>query len=102
MAAPDARHHAYDLRRASGLRSSKVFRVLDDMLDLGWLTDGWEEPTEVPSGRLPRRFYEVTPLGRRVMAEMLEILEGNAVEDLENAAWYIQREIARREQRDAP
>lgn len=72
MAAPAVRHHGYDLSRASGVRSGRMYPVLAEMLERGWLSDGWEEPSEAG---LRRRYYEVTPAGRRAMAEMLEMIE---------------------------
>ncbi|WP_184810776.1 helix-turn-helix transcriptional regulator [Actinophytocola algeriensis] len=36
--------------------------MLSRLLEEGWLTDGWEDPTTI-HGRPPRRYYEITKLG---------------------------------------
>lgn len=65
MANPDGRHWGYELSRASGVRSGAMYPMLSKLLDLGWLTDGWETPT---GGRPPRRYYELTDTGRDSLA----------------------------------
>jgi PadR family transcriptional regulator, regulatory protein PadR len=42
-----------------------MYPVLQRMLDEGWLADGWEDQAEAGrEKRPPRRYYEVTDLGR--------------------------------------
>lgn len=48
----------------SDLRSGVLYPILARMLSAGWLTDGWEDPVTVDSGRPPRRYYQLTDRGR--------------------------------------
>jgi PadR family transcriptional regulator, regulatory protein PadR len=69
MAEPNAKHWGYPLGRAAHVRSGVLYPILLRMLDEGWLTDGWESPAEAV-GRPPRRYYELTPLGRRELGAL--------------------------------
>lgn len=60
---PNGKHWGYDTSKKSGVRSGVLYPILGRMLDEGWVTDGWEDPTTI-SGRPPRRYYELTDLGR--------------------------------------
>lgn len=66
MSAPDDRHWGYELTKQSGLRSGVLYPILHRMLDEGWLEDGWEDPPASLGKRTrpPRRYYELTDLGR--------------------------------------
>ncbi|HXL95721.1 MAG TPA: helix-turn-helix transcriptional regulator [Streptosporangiaceae bacterium] len=65
MSDPGGRHWGYELSRRSGVRSGVMYPVLQRMLDEGWLADGWEDQAEAGrEKRPPRRYYEVTDLGR--------------------------------------
>jgi PadR family transcriptional regulator PadR len=68
LADPDGRHWGYDLIRKSGVRSGVLYPMLTRMLDEGWLTDGWEDRAQIVEKRPPRRYYELTDLGRRELA----------------------------------
>jgi PadR family transcriptional regulator PadR len=68
LADPDSRHWGYDLSRKSGVRSGVLYPMLTRMLDEGWLTDGWEDRAQIAEKRPPRRYYELTDLGRRELA----------------------------------
>lgn len=70
MAAPDDRHWGYQLSKASGIRSGTMYPRLTSMLELGWLTDGWEELEEA-DGRPPRRYYELTDKGKVELGGLL-------------------------------
>ena len=60
-----ARHWGYELSKSSGVRSPVMYRILQSMLDEGWLADGWEEQAQVGrAGRPPRRYYELTDAGK--------------------------------------
>ncbi|MFC9436895.1 PadR family transcriptional regulator [Nocardia sp. NPDC057030] len=59
---PHARHSAFAIAHRTGLRTWRVFRVLDRMLADKWLRDGWEPATDPK--RPPRRYYELTDAGR--------------------------------------
>lgn len=71
MAAPDDRHWGYQLSRASGVRSGAMYPRLTQMLDEGWLADGWESVEEA-AGRPPRRYYTLTDRGRAELGALLD------------------------------
>jgi PadR family transcriptional regulator, regulatory protein PadR len=60
---PAGRHWGYELSKRSGVRSGVLYPMLTRMLDEGWLTDGWEDPTTIQQKRPPRRYYELTEKG---------------------------------------
>lgn len=65
MADANGRHWGYDLSKRSGVRSPVMYRILQAMLDEGWLTDGWEEQAQAGKAkRPPRRYYELTDAGK--------------------------------------
>src|SRR4051812_8925743 len=70
MATPDDRFWGYGLVKRSGVRSGVLYPMLTRMLDEGWLTDGWEDPNTISNKRPPRRYYELTDLGRRELAAL--------------------------------
>jgi PadR family transcriptional regulator, regulatory protein PadR len=74
----DARHWGYDLTRRAGVRSGALYPILGRMLDEGWLTDGWEDPTEIGSDRPPRRYYSITEHGLRQMGALLAKAQDDA------------------------
>jgi PadR family transcriptional regulator len=57
---PASRYWGYALSQRSGVRSGVLYPMLTRMLDEGWLTDGWEDPTTIRDKRPPRRYYELT------------------------------------------
>jgi PadR family transcriptional regulator PadR len=61
---PDTKYWGYQLGKDAGLRSGILYPILRRLLEEGWLTDGWEALADV-QGRPPRRYYELTNLGRR-------------------------------------
>lgn len=69
---PRDRHWVYDLAKRAGVRSGALYRMLTNMLDEGWVTDGWEpQEAAVAAGRPPRRYYELTEKG---LAELGAVL----------------------------
>jgi PadR family transcriptional regulator PadR len=49
-----------------------MYPVLRRMLDEGWLADGWEDQAEAGrEKRPPRRYYEVTELGRSELGALV-------------------------------
>jgi PadR family transcriptional regulator PadR len=70
LESPSGRHWGYDLSKKSGVRSGTLYPMLTVMLDRGWLTDGWEDPQSI-EGRPPRRYYEITDLGRAQLGALL-------------------------------
>lgn len=71
LAAPESRHWGYELRKATDVRGGVLYPMLGRLLDEGWLTDGWEDPSTVRGKRPPRRYYELTELGTRELEELL-------------------------------
>lgn len=70
LANPQAEHYGWNIRKAADVRSATVYRVLDRLLDAGWLTAQWEDPANAP-GRPRRRFYQVTEAGRQGLIDLL-------------------------------
>jgi PadR family transcriptional regulator PadR len=69
---PVRRHWGYELSKRSGVRSGVLYPMLTRMLDEGWLTDGWEDPTTISNKRPPRRYYELTDKGRLALGAVLQ------------------------------
>jgi PadR family transcriptional regulator, regulatory protein PadR len=82
METPDERLWGYDLSKRSGVRSGVLYPMLARMLDDGWLTDGWEDPTNIAEKRPPRRYYELTDLGRLELAALQRVRESSRVRPL--------------------
>lgn len=66
-----ARQWGYDLGKRARVRSGVLYPILQRLLDEGWLSDGWETEDEA-IGRPPRRYYELTDLGRRELGGVIE------------------------------
>lgn|SRR5487761_1984570 len=66
---PDHKHWGYELGKEAGLRSGILYPILRRLLEEGWLTDGWEEHSET-LGRPPRRYYQLTDIGRGELASL--------------------------------
>lgn len=69
---PTGQHWGYELSKRSGVRSGVLYPMLTRMLDEGWLTDGWEDPTSIRGKRPPRRYYALTDEGRRALGSVLQ------------------------------
>lgn len=67
---PDDQHYGYQTSKKSGIRSGVLYPILSRMLEEGWVMDGWEDPTTI-EGRPPRRYYEITELGKARMGALL-------------------------------
>ena len=74
---PHGQHWGYDLSRRSGVRSGVMYPILHRMLNEGWLIDGWDE-TSATRRRPPRRYYELTDLGRRELGGVIESARSDA------------------------
>jgi PadR family transcriptional regulator PadR len=71
MESPEDRQWGYDLSRRSGVRSGALYPILSRMLEQQWMTDGWEDRREITDKRPPRRYYELTDVGRRELGAIL-------------------------------
>ena len=78
LADPTGKHWGYELSKLSGVRSGVLYPMLTRMLDEGWLTDGWEDPTTIVEKRPPRRYYELTDQGRLALGAMLSDARSDA------------------------
>ncbi len=66
------RHWGYELSKRSGVRSPVMYRILQTMLDEGWLADGWEEQPQVGRAKRPlRRYYELTDAGKIALGALI-------------------------------
>lgn len=72
LASPDSRHWGYETSRRAGVRSGVLYPMLTRLLGYGWLTDGWEDAATLTERRPPRRYYELTDLGRTELARIVE------------------------------
>jgi PadR family transcriptional regulator, regulatory protein PadR len=72
MSDPAGKHWGYELSRQSGIRSGVMYPLLARLLDKEWLEDGWEEADPAKKKRPPRRYYEVTDLGRIELGAVLQ------------------------------
>lgn len=71
MAEPSDRHWGYELSKRAGVRSGVLYPILQRMLDRGWVTDGWEEPSQIAGSRPPRRYYTLTDEGKVELGAVL-------------------------------
>jgi PadR family transcriptional regulator PadR len=67
---PQGQHWGYDTAKKAGVRANVLYPMFSRMLEEGWLTDGWEDPATI-SGRPPRRYYELTDVGRARLGAVL-------------------------------
>lgn len=72
LATPDDRHWGYQTSRRAGVRSGALYPMLTRLLEYGWLTDGWEDPRTLTERRPPRRYYELTDIGRVELTRIIE------------------------------
>lgn len=49
-----------------------MYPFLSELLESGYLSDGWEDRTEA-HGRPARRYYRVTEAGKRFLADFLNV-----------------------------
>lgn len=71
MAEPAVKHWGYELGKQAGVRSGVLYPMLTRMLEKGWLVDGWEDPAAIVEKRPPRRYYELTDLGKARLGGLL-------------------------------
>jgi PadR family transcriptional regulator, regulatory protein PadR len=61
-ATPDDPPWGYRICEATGLGSGTVYPILERLEQAGWIEGSWE--VDQPEDRPPRRFYQLTGLGR--------------------------------------
>jgi PadR family transcriptional regulator, regulatory protein PadR len=70
---PNARHYGYDLMKAAHLASGTLYPMLARLQDQGLVTSRWEPQAEAAGGRPPRKYYQLTGEGIRIVR--LELAE---------------------------
>jgi len=75
---PSAQHWGYELSKTAGVRSGVMYPVLTRLLNEGWVTDGWEGEAATGAKRPPRRYYELTDVGRSELGGLLRAAESDA------------------------
>lgn len=76
---PNGRHWGYPLTKTTGLRSGTLYPILNNLLEEGWLSDGWEKIDPSTAKRPPRRYYEITETGRRELGAVLARADSEAI-----------------------
>ena len=62
--------YGFDVMDVTGLPSGTVYPALRRLEALGFITSSWEGDTEAREAARPkRRYYKLTPLGRRELAQ---------------------------------
>ena len=62
--------HGYDISQATGLASGTIYPALRRLEDADLIKSKWEKPSVAQSELRPaRKYYEVTKVGREVLAE---------------------------------
>jgi PadR family transcriptional regulator, regulatory protein PadR len=67
LADPTARQYGYDLMKAAHLPSGTLYPMLARLQQQGLVTSEWENPAEAAEGRPPRKYYQLTAEGARVV-----------------------------------
>jgi PadR family transcriptional regulator PadR len=71
--------HGFDIIDASGLRAGTVYPILRRLEEAKLLTSTWERAASARAeGRPPRRNYQITASGRRLLAEAVARYPGVA------------------------
>lgn len=72
MQGPTARHYGYELMRTTRLKSGSLYPILERLDNAGWVDSHWEEINEQHEGRPPRRYYQLTGLGKKRAAHAVD------------------------------
>lgn len=73
QALDDGRRFGFDIMDATGLTSGTVYPALERLEELGCVRSKWEnDATAHRDGRPARRYFELTRIGSRTLAEGLE------------------------------
>jgi DNA-binding PadR family transcriptional regulator len=71
LADPDAEHYGSQLGSRAALPSGTVHPILARLERAGWVGSRWEEIDPAEHGRPRRRYYRLTPEGRRAATAAL-------------------------------
>ena len=72
--------YGFDLMDETGLPSGTVYPILGRMERRGLVESRWEDPAAPrEQGRPPRKYYDITDLGREALAEGLARLRSMGV-----------------------
>jgi DNA-binding PadR family transcriptional regulator len=69
LAADDRELHGWVIKERTGKPSSTVYRILERLTELGWLTTRWAASPK--PNRPSRCYYRLTPLGETRAREIL-------------------------------
>src|SRR5438045_6438763 len=65
--------YGFDITDITGVPGGTVYPALRRLEEAGYLTSKWEEPRIAQAEpRPPRKYYELTPAGRDVLAEAVK------------------------------
>src|SRR6185503_12741070 len=68
----DGNRFGFDIMDVTGLTSGTVYPTLDKLESLGLVTSEWEDPRRARKDkRPPRRYFDLTAAGARVLADAL-------------------------------
>ncbi|MEV4281474.1 PadR family transcriptional regulator [Actinoplanes xinjiangensis] len=62
--------HGYAIIKTTGLGGPTVYKILERMAGMGWITARWGEQTEGPS-KPRRRYYKLTSIGMQQARELI-------------------------------
>jgi len=66
-------HHGFDIMEATGLPSGTVYPILRRLESEGFVRSAWEDAARAQrEQRPPRRYYELSAPGERLVAEAAE------------------------------
>jgi len=68
---PGQKMWGFDLGKKADLRSGTIYPLLARLEDAGWVTTEWEE-IKKSEGRPPRRYYQMTEVGKREAQKALD------------------------------
>lgn len=67
----------YPISRAAMVGAGSVYLILARLEGLGWVASEWQDPNPLPPGQGRRRFYQLTPLGRERVLDLLGLKDGS-------------------------
>lgn len=82
---PERARWSYELAAVLAMSRGATDAILKRMREYGWVIDFKEESTVV-SGRPPRRYFQLTEVGKQRMQELIDKRMGTDNEDLHSGA----------------